>query len=127
MATAVANQARRDLAAISEEAERALDRRFAPSGPRIAESVLRHAPDGKITWDARTAILRDVEGILDGLYGAHRGAPSPVGTIIAGHAEVAYGTPAVREAQRLAAVLANEPELARTVEAIARFLAGGGR
>jgi hypothetical protein len=117
MATAVATQARRDLAAITEEAERAIDRLHAPQAPRIAQAVRNRAESGKITWDARRAILRDVDAILDAIYGHARGAPSPLGAIVTGHAEVAYGVPTVREVQRLAPILADQPALVRAVEA----------
>lgn len=104
--------ARSDLAALTESAERSLDREFARQVPRIGDAVRRHCPDGRVTWDRRRAILADVDAVLDALYGPRRGDPSPVGSIVEGHAVVAYGTPTLREAQRLAPVVRRHPDLA---------------
>jgi hypothetical protein len=109
---AVAVSAKGDLAAITEDAERAIDRQFARLVPRIGDIVRHRCPDGRMTWDRRRLILRDVDALLDGPFGPERGAPSALGTIIGGHASVAYGTPQVREAARLAPVLRRNPDLA---------------
>lgn len=108
---AVAVSAKGDLAALVESSERAIDREFARLVPRIGEAVRRHCPDGRVTWARRRLILADVDAILDAVYGHRRGDPSPLLAIVEGHALTAYGTPTVREAERVRPVLARHPDL----------------
>ena len=92
---------RRDLAKATYEAVRAVERLHAPLVDQIGASVRNHAvdtPDGpRITQEARRAILRDVDGMLDGIYGKRRGAASQLQAVIEQHASQAAFLP-VRDA-----------------------------
>lgn len=105
--------ARADLAAITEAAERAIDRPHDVAARRLGAAARRACPTGPMTWDARRLILREVDLILGLMYGFRRGDPSLMEQIIAQHADVAYGTPTLREAARVAPILRRHPELAR--------------
>jgi hypothetical protein len=81
--------ARRDLATAVYQADRAIDQLHKPLVPKIGASVRTHAVDGRITQDARRAILRDVDALLDTVYGERQGGPSALRTIIENRANAA--------------------------------------
>jgi hypothetical protein len=81
--------ARRDLATTVYQADRAIDQLHKTLVPKIGASVRTHAVDGRITQDARRAILRDVDALLDTVYGERRGGPSALLTLIEDRANAA--------------------------------------
>ena len=85
---------RRDLARALYQADKELDRIHAPLVPKIGASVRNHAQDGKITQEARVAILRDVDAMLtEAGYPAKRGAPSRLQRLIEQRAQLAAMLP----------------------------------
>jgi hypothetical protein len=81
--------ARRDLATTVYQADRAIDQLHKPLVPKIGASVRTHAVDGRITQDARRSILRDVDVLLDTVYGERRNGPSALRTVILNRANAA--------------------------------------
>lgn len=88
---------RRDLARATYQTDRAIDALWAPLSEQIGTMVRSRAVDGKITPEARTAILRDVDGLLDAVFPKKRGAPSKLQALIEQHARQAALLP-VRDA-----------------------------
>jgi hypothetical protein len=84
---------RRDLARALYQADKELDRIHAPLVPKIGASVRKHAIDQKVTQEARVAILRDVDAMLDTIYPAKRGAPSKLQRLIEQRAQLAAMLP----------------------------------
>jgi hypothetical protein len=74
--------ARRDLATAVFQADKAIDAIHRPLVPKIGASVRKQAEGARITQDARRAILRDVDALLDTVYGERRGGPSALRTLI---------------------------------------------
>lgn len=78
--------ARRDLAESVALAERDIDRLFKPLSESIGAIVTKHArdtPDGpRIDAAARSAILRDVDTLLNSVYPKRRGGRSALEDVI---------------------------------------------
>jgi hypothetical protein len=104
-------KARDDLATTVERAERDIDKTFAPHVKDIGDSVRRNAVNGKITASARAAIMRDVDGILDALYGPKKGSPSPIERLVVGRSQEIERKPIADEVDRIEQFLAEEPTL----------------
>lgn len=103
--------ARRDLAESVEAAERELDRLFAPLAPALRRSVERRVEGGAITNDARRAILRDVDAILDAIYPTQRGAPSLIEEMANSQSNAARFKPIVVAVTDIRVRLQDEPLL----------------
>lgn len=84
---------RQDLTRATYLADREIDRLHAPLVDQIGASVRTHAVDTldgpRITQDARRAILRDVDGLLDAVYPKRRGASSRLQAMIEQRANAA--------------------------------------
>src|SRR5690242_4910150 len=88
---------RRDLARLTYAADKDIDALYAPLSEQIGTIVRSRPVDGKITQEARTLILRDVEGLLDQVFPKRRGAPSKLQALIEARASQAAFLP-VRDA-----------------------------
>jgi hypothetical protein len=108
--------ARRDLAESVEAAEREIDAMWAPLAPTLRRSIERHAQDGKITHIARRAILRDVDAILDQVFGRQRGDHSVIGELVVRQANQARFKPVEAAVQDIRDWLKDEPLLRSRIE-----------
>lgn len=103
---------RADLHRVKMRAEADIDAVFRPASAAVRASVERNAvmmPDGpRITPGAYTAIMRDVDAILDGLFGRAPGADSPVMRIVAGRAQEARFVPVKRAVAQIRAEVGGE-------------------
>jgi hypothetical protein len=103
---------RADLHRVKMRAEADLDAAFRPASVAVRAAVERHAvemPDGpRITVGAYLAILRDVDAILDGLFGHFAGQDSPVMRIVAGRAQEARFVPVKRAVAQIRAEVGGE-------------------
>src|SRR5690349_24730824 len=88
---------RRDLARLTYAADKDIDAIYAPLSEQIGTIVRSRAVDGKITPEARTLILRDVDKLLDTALPKRRGAPSRLQALIEARASQAAFLP-VRDA-----------------------------
>lgn len=73
---------RRDLAAATYAADKAIDRISRDLAASLRKAVTDNTGDGPITQDQRRAILRDVDRALDAAYPKRRGAPSVLQAVI---------------------------------------------
>jgi hypothetical protein len=103
--------ARSDLAESVAASERAIDDLFRPLAPQIAASVRNRAEQGKITHAARRAILRDLDAMLDTVYGAKRGAPSRFENLIVRHTTIVRRKPVAAAVETIETKLDDEPVL----------------
>jgi hypothetical protein len=84
---------RRDLARATYLADKEIDALWAPLSDAIGTIVRNRAVDGKITPEARTAILRDIDKLLDRVFPKQRGGPSVLQAMIERRAAAAAFLP----------------------------------
>lgn len=111
---------RKDLRISQFKADRAVRSLFAKQSQKVAQSVLKHAgppnKDGQRVLDAIAAdrVSREIDKVLDEIYGKKRGGPSPLEEALAKHANQAGKKPIVEAVDQMKQRAG--PDLARAME-----------
>jgi hypothetical protein len=107
--------ARRDLAASTYAAERAIDRAFAPLAPRMRRIIEQHAVETdagrRIPAGARVSIMRQVDALLDEVFPKARGGRSRLERLIVEAAAEARMKPIAEAVGVIEQALEDEPEV----------------
>jgi phosphate uptake regulator len=77
--------ARQDLAQSTYDVDRAIDKLSEQLSRDLRKAVTRNTESGPVTQEQRSAIMRDVDKVLDTVYPVKRGAMSVMQSVIERH------------------------------------------